>query len=98
MTGGPSGGGTSAGVKRAVSTAPGTMVKRAGSVPRRSTTSSRNDGQPISTLLAWSNTRVMARRCVSQQLPTQWPSPPWIDTTVGTPMIRDASSAIQPQG
>ena len=25
----------------------------------------------------------MARRCVSQQEPTQWPSPPWIDTTHG---------------
>ena len=96
-TGGPPAGRVP-GVNRATSTAPGTMVKRAGSVPSRWTTSSANDRQPISTAPAWSSTRTMASRCVSQQEPTQWPSPPWMDTTLGTPVSREASSTAHPHG
>ena len=42
-----------AGRKRAVSTAPGTMVKRSRATPRRSTTSSAKLAQPISSASAW---------------------------------------------
>ena len=85
-------------MNRSTSTAPGTIVNRAGAVPSRPTTSSAKLWQPISTRFAWSSTVTIANRCVSQHEPTQCPSPPWIDTTVGTPVSREASSAIQPHG
>ena len=40
----------------------------------------------------------MAALWVLQQVPTQWPSPPWIDTAVGTPVDRDACSTASPGG
>ena len=81
-----------------MSVAPGTMVNRSGSVPWWPTTSSRKLGLPISTAPAWSRTVVMAALWVLQQVPTQWPSPPWIDTAVGTPVDRDACSTASPGG
>lgn len=54
--------------------------------------------QPISRALAWFSTRSIAARCVSQHAPTQCPSPPWMETTVGTPACRAASSTAQPLG
>ena len=74
------------------------MVKRAGSDPSRSQTSSTKEAPPISSALAWASTSHMATRWVSQQEPTQWPSPPWIETTLGTPSLRAASSTAQPVG
>ena len=48
---------------------------------------------------AWSSTVRIASRCVAQQsTPTQWPSPPWIDTTLGKPRRLEASSAARPVG
>jgi len=52
----------------------------------------------MSRALAWASTSHMATRWVSQHEPTQCPSPPWIETTVGTPMRRAASSVAQPVG
>ena len=79
-------------------TAPGTMVKRAGSEPRRSQTSPTKDRPPMRSALAWASTAHMATRWVSQHEPSQWPSPPWIETTVGTPISLAASSVAQPVG
>jgi hypothetical protein len=76
----------------------GTIVKRSRATPRRSTTSPAKLSQPISSASAPSSTRSIASRWVSQQEPTQWPSPPWIETTVGTPISRAASSTAQPLG
>jgi hypothetical protein len=85
-------------VNRRVSVAPGTIVKRAGSVPRLPTTSSRKLALPISTAPAWSSTARIASAWVRQQVPTQCPSPPWMLTRFGTPVRRDASSTASPGG
>ena len=53
---------------------------------------------PISNASAVSSTRCMARRWVWQHDPTQWPSPPWIDTTTGIPDRFAARTAAQPVG
>jgi hypothetical protein len=90
--------GSDRGENRSASTAPGTIVKRPGGVPKRPTTSSRNEADPMSRAPAWSRTVRIARSCVGQQEPTQCPSPPWMETTHGTPSVRAAAIAARPVG
>jgi len=90
--------GRSAGVNRRVSVAPGTIVNRAGSLPRLPTTSSRKLALPMSTADEASTTARIASAWVVQQVPTQCPSPPWMLTTAGSRASRAAASTARPGG
>ncbi len=73
-------------------------MNRSSGVPSRSWTARAKLGLPIRSAPACPRTARIARRCVPQHSPTQWPSPPWIETAFGTPRRRLASSAARPVG